>query len=238
MNYLYATEHKNSEIFSSWRVLYHTRNATAFPVRLIEEIWGRTKYLLHQLWNMWPYDIYDPCGWIGYMMTVLWLLDGSSIETIVVSDINKEFLDYAQKNLSLLSIEGVNKRMKELQDYVSLYNKESHTWALEDAYKILNIVEHQNQIRTFTYQNDIMNSWDLGGHMFDTIIVDFPYWQLVSRNRNVDYWLIFQLFKKVLKENGILVIISDKQQKYVTDLFLPQWSFVIGKRKIRFYSKL
>jgi len=87
MNYLYATKYKNSELFSSWRVLCHTRNATAFPVRLLEEIWGRAKYLLHQSWNLWPYSIYDPCGWIGYMMTVLWLIDGSSIKTITLSDI-------------------------------------------------------------------------------------------------------------------------------------------------------
>ncbi len=132
----------------------------------------------------------------------------------------------------------MSNRIKELQEYVSLYNKESHTWALEDAYKILNIVEHQNKINTFIYQNDIMNSWDLGGRMFDVIVVDVPYWQLVSRSWDIDYWLMFQLFKKVLKENGMLVIISDKQQKYVTDLFLPQWSFVVGRRKVRFYSKL
>lgn len=237
MNYLYATEHKNSEIFSSWRVLYHTRNATAFPVRLIEEIWGRAKHLLYQLWNLWPYNIYDPCWWIWYMMTVLWLLDGLSIDAIVVSDINKEFLSYAYKNLSLLSSEGVNRRIKELQDHISLYNKESHRWALEDAYKILNIVEHQHKIDTSIYQNDIMNSWDLESNMFDVIMVDFPYWQLVSRNWIVDVWTIFQLFKKVLKENGILIIISDKKQKYATDLFSPQWSFVVGKRKIKFYSK-
>jgi len=82
-----------------------------------------------------------------------------------------------------------------------------------------------------------MNSLDLGNHMFDIVMVDVPYWKLVSRNWDIDIWSIFQLFRKILKENGILVLVSDKKQKYTTDLFLSQWSFVVGKRKVRFYSK-
>jgi len=70
-------------------------------------------------------------------MTVLWLIDWSNISSIVVSDINEEFLHFARKNLSLLSKKWILDRIKELQEYVSLYQKESHKWALEDAYKIL-----------------------------------------------------------------------------------------------------
>jgi uncharacterized small protein (DUF1192 family) len=48
-------------------------------------------------------------------------------------------LNIAEKNLNLLSKDGIQKRIGELQEYIKLYNKESHIGALKDALELLSL---------------------------------------------------------------------------------------------------
>ncbi|GAB6109055.1 hypothetical protein JCM19376_30110 [Fusibacter bizertensis] len=71
------------------------------------------------------------------MLTVVGLLFRSKFKMIIGSDIDENVLKVADKNLSLLSIDGLNVRKNEIVGMFQAYNKESHYDALKDLSRIL-----------------------------------------------------------------------------------------------------
>lgn len=114
MEYKYG-QNQNYEDFSSGRVLYHGEGMTNFPVRLAQEIYGRCLEYSPKKSHI---TLYDCCCGGGYLLTVLGFLNQDSIGKIIGSDINEEILHTARKNLSLLTLEGIDKRIKELEEMI------------------------------------------------------------------------------------------------------------------------
>src|SRR5690606_38122627 len=120
----------NYEDFSSGRVLYHIKGMTNFPVRLAQEIYGRClEYSLKKEDIL----LYDCCCGGGYLITVLGFLNQDTITKIVGSDVDLELLEIAKKNLSLLTLEGMDNRIREIEKMIEDFNKESHIRARESA---------------------------------------------------------------------------------------------------------
>lgn len=92
------------------------------------------------------------------MLTVMGLLHNNKIKSIFASDVNCDVLGIADKNLSLLSVKGLNKRKEQIREYIQLYNKESHISALESAERLSHLVLDSNMESVTLFQSDVTAS--------------------------------------------------------------------------------
>ncbi|WP_052703091.1 hypothetical protein [Paenibacillus beijingensis] len=141
MEYLYEKYDQNYEDFASGRVLYNAYGTTSFPVRLASEIIQRCFRLLEIKGNKGPYSLYDPCCGGAYMLTVIGLMHGHRINNIYASDVDREVLQVAERNLSLLTPSGLAQRKEQLTQLAALFQKKSHEEALASLERLY---EHLN----------------------------------------------------------------------------------------------
>src|ERR1700722_10543985 len=104
--YQHTVTRENYEDYSSGRVVYGAMGATNFPVRLSSEVFQRCVHYLKSQGKPGPYKIYDPFCGVAYSLTVIGFLHGAEIESIAASDSNSRLLEFARKNLSLLTTTG------------------------------------------------------------------------------------------------------------------------------------
>lgn len=232
MEYKYA-ENKNYEDFSSGRVLYGHGGVTNFPVRLSQEIFRRC---LEYSTKKKDIVLYDCCCGIGYMLTVMGFLNQGIISSLIGSDINKDFVEIAKKNLSLLSYNGMDKRIKELKDLVEQYGKESHREALESAVRLKELITHE--IHTETFEADIYELESL--HFKPNIIMaDVPYGDMVDwqgKGAGVDNLL--DVLYNLCYEDTIVGLCMNKKQKVTNKGFKLMEKQKVGKRKFVILKKI
>jgi len=231
MIYKYA-ENKNYEDFASGRVLYGHKGVTNFPVRLSQEIFRRC---LEYSYKKKDIVLYDCCCGTGYMLTVLGFLNQGIISSLIGSDINKEFLEIAGKNLSLLSYDGIENRIRELEDLVEHFNKQSHKDALASANKLKELIVRE--IHTEIFQADI---YDLKSLYFkpDIIMADVPYGDMVNWegvDGSVDS-LLDSLYS-LCEEHTIIGLCMSKKQKVTNNPFKLLEKQNVGKRKFVILNK-
>src|SRR5215207_11524995 len=139
MQYKYAKEQLDYSDFSSGRVFYSLPRHPAFPVRLASEIFQRcitSRESIYQ--NSTPCTLYDPCCGAAYHLSVLAYLHGEHIREVIGSDIDEKAVALAKRNLELLTVAGLDKRIGEISKMLELYNKDSHKDALESGYILKN----------------------------------------------------------------------------------------------------
>lgn len=173
MEYRYC-EDRSWEDFSSGRVLCGAHGAPNFPVRLGCELYRRA---LSHCENKEKIRLYDCCCGGGYLLTVLGLLNQGTISRIYASDIDERVLETARKNLSLLSRDGMEKRMEELRQLFSLYGKPSHEQAVESAERLAGLLERE--IPCTVFQADAGRPLNPGEEI-DILITDVPYGDLTA----------------------------------------------------------
>lgn len=245
MRYLYADEKQNYEDYASGRVLYNMPGTAPFPVRLGSEIFQRCKAFLLKKGKQGPYNIYDPCCGGAYMLTVLGFLHGDSIKKIVASDIEPTMVSLAARNIGLLSMEGLNGRIKQIENLIKLYNKDSHKAALESAMKLKRIISANKQnIETDCFQADAAQ---LAKHKsilsdIDMVITDIPYGRITGWAENGSEGEcaseLLNDLHKILPPHAVLAIISDKKQKVVYDGYRRIDHFNAGKRRVTILEQL
>lgn len=231
MEYLYC-ENANYEDYSSGRVLYSGKGIPNFPVRLINEIFGRA---VHHLTKQTDLVVYDPCCGGGYSLTILGFFHSAKISKIYGSDISPDMLEYADKNLSLLQSEGLEKRKRELTDMYELYHKESH----RDALDSIEVMRKQlvKPVPFETFNADCTKP--LPQINPDIIITDIPYGNLVNWSDDSMTSLNFMLenLSKISDKELILALSMDKKQKFDA----PSWDVLekhdIGKRRFVIMKK-
>jgi hypothetical protein len=161
----------------------------------------------------------------------------------MASDINEDSLTHAQRNLSLLTVEGINRRICELTELVGLYSKASHREALENAVQFRYQVESRgNSPEIYYYKADILHHdcVDKLPQRPDIIITDLPYGNLVSWEANEndagDSETIIRAFLANLAaiaiNPSIAAIVSDKKQNIKHEAFSRVEQFKVGKRKV------
>ncbi len=227
----------NYEDYSSGRVLYGAPMATNFPVGLTLDIYRKCSEQLIKNGNSGPYVIYDPFCGVAYSLTVLGFFNGENIKKIIASDVDKTMLEFAHKNLSLLTKKGIDIRIKELKRFIQDYNKNSHEEALISAEK-LKIISNELTTEIKEFQYNILSDIQLPKFVnkIDMIITDLPYgkltnWEGVDREINPTQQFLNKI-KDRLKKNSVVVIVSNKQQKVIYEGFNKVKSFKVGKRKI------
>jgi 23S rRNA G2445 N2-methylase RlmL len=238
MSYKYATEQINYEDYSSGRVLYNQQGATSFPVRLTSEIFLRCSAILQKSGMYDPYIIYDPMCGGAYALTTLGFLHHNQIGNIYASDVDEDIVGLARKNLSLLTQEGLNVRINQLEHLYQEFNKESHRDALQSGARFQEIItKMQNTIETECFVSDALKpSYEYLPSKIDMVITDLPYGEVVDWvNTEQDADVIKQFLAKlhpVLASHAVVAITSPKKTKINTELFIRMDRFQIGKRQI------
>jgi tRNA G10 N-methylase Trm11 len=197
-----------------------------------------------------PCTIYDPVCGGAYWLTVLAYLHRSSIASILASDIDTDMLPYAESNLSLISLHGLDRRITEIEAMLAAYHKESHTEALVSAKKFreqLSSDLKSNSIAWQVFQADAMNSENMArglkGERVDLVLADIPYgWQSKWQGNVLQsgtqggmqkpLWQMLEALRVILKPGAVVAIASDKRQKIKHNKFHRLERFQVGKRRI------
>lgn len=239
MEYKYC-KNKNFEDFACGRVIYYKSGMTNFPVRLAQEIYGRCVSYLQKKDDI---CIYDPCCGGGYLLTVLGFLNMGSINMLIGSDISNEAVELAWHNLSLLTEEGLEKRIRQLDNYYSEFGKQSHKEAIDSAKRLMHIVKKYDKKPTISvFKGDILAKETLTAKDFkaDIVITDVPYGNLVSwQGAGQDpINVLIENLMPILKPESVVAICSDKRQKMAVENFKRLERQRVGKRKFEILTPL
>ncbi|MFC5649829.1 hypothetical protein ACFPYJ_11985 [Paenibacillus solisilvae] len=235
MIYTYTKVKENYEHFASGKVLYGAGGMTSFPVRLASEIVQRCFELLRKRGVEEPYSLYDPCCGGGYMLTVIGLLHGPNLSQIIASDIDSERLQLAERNLSLLSQEGLMKRVNQLQELYRIYNKSSHQDAIHSADQLAQLVATVNLQNITCFQADVNDCYRHESKCThpNIIIADLPYGSLASWKGGSDNPVegFFESIHRIADpSSSVVAVIADKSQPLRSALFKRLQYERIGKR--------
>lgn len=232
MEYRYCQK-TNFEDLSSGRVIYGNAGIPNFPVRLINEIYGRC---LEYSTKKEDVTVYDPCCGGGYLLTVLGFCNANSVHTLIGSDIETQMVQYANKNLSLLTRQGMLKRMDEINALIQLYDKPSHKEAKISAKHLYDGLNSDISFRAF--QADCTKTLNIT-ETVDVIITDVPYGNLVSweGESQTPFDAMLEQLAQIATKETILGLSMDKAQTYNCTAFQRLERQNIGKRRFEI-SKL
>ncbi|MEM6347338.1 MAG: hypothetical protein AAF927_25835 [Bacteroidota bacterium] len=230
MEYLFAPK-RNYEDYSSGRVIYHKSGLSTFPVRLASEVFMRCAAFLPETSSL---RLYDPMCGEAYLLTTIGMLHADQISKIYASDISQDALDFAIKNLDLLTKTGLQKRKSELEGLFEQYGKWSHQQAIEACERIL--AAQTRELDAQLFQADILGETPLENAQFkaDIVITDVPYGSMVGWSSSIEN-PIDHLLKKllaVIERQSVVAVISDKAQKASSPLYQRLKLLKAGKRRV------
>ena len=215
MQFKFETDKKDYSDFASGRVFYNAPKTTAFPIRLASEIMARCLSLLQEDKSL---SIYDPCCGGAHLLTAIGYLYHEKLNAVYGTDIDKDIIEYAKKNLSLLTGEGLFERKAQIQKNYEQFNKDSHLQALESMERLMWInKEIQKSIRDLQCY-----TWDITGinpppfKDINLVISDIPYGNMVNwqgSEKNHVQQMLANIYPILDCKNAVLAIISDKSQK-------------------------
>ena len=260
MPYKFALHPCDYSDLSAGRVLYSQPGLTAFPVRLASETFQSCQAIRARMGYTGRVSVYDPCCGGAYLLTILGFLHGSEISAVSASDINPEALDLAARNLSLLSLVGLDRRMDEINHYIQAYGKASHQAALDSAVKLrslLGLALAGRLLPTRLFQADATSPQamrqGLAGQPMDLVITDIPYgWKSAwasdeepkggagpgqssghdPAQGTSNVARLLDALHTLLPARCLLAIASDKQQKVAHSDYRRLDKFQVGKRQV------
>lgn len=243
MVYKYVQEKGNYEHLASGSVLYNAPGATAFPVRLASELFLRARARLAENTGKPMLSLYDPCCGSGYLLTVLGIVHGEFLERITGSDVNERMLAFADKNVSLLHVPGLDRRIAELSSLQEQFGKASHAAAIEHARRIRELVlARDRDIPIHLFQADATKgtATDNLKQTVDLVMADVPYGDVAQWSGGADK-PIAQLLAHLLpglSPHALVVIIADKQQRIAHPAYRRLERLKIGKRQAVFLEPI
>lgn len=230
MEYLYCPD-GNFEDYSSGRVIYSGKGIPNFPVRLLNEIYGRAKSYLEKKENI---IVYDPCCGGGYALTVLGMFDNLCIGRIYASDVNCNMVELAKRNLGLLTYSGLMKRKQEIQHFYEMYGKQSLLEALKSCEKIYDKIKREITVEVF--EADCTKT--LPNIEPDIIITDVPYGNLVDWTEETGLDAMLDQLWEISHSKTILAVCMDKSQKVKSSRWIRIEKHNIGKRHLEILKKI
>jgi hypothetical protein len=240
MEYKFATGRTNYTDLASGHVFYSLPGHPAFPIRLASEIYQRCLAWRGQASG--PCTIYDPCCGAAYHLSVIAYLHWDSVYRVICSDIDEKAVQLAERNLSLLTPDGMERRSREISAMVHLYNKESHKCALESIIRMqeqVNVLTAVRPMQTHVFQANATEAASLREGLRDTIIdlllTDIPYkqhskWEGTQAPDPI--WAMLEALFEFLSPHSIVAIASDKLQKASHEKYKRLEKFQLGKRKV------
>jgi len=243
MQYKYEKESMDYSDLASGRVFYSSPGYPAFPVRLASEIFQRCMASREALYgNATPCTLYDPCCGAAYHLSVVAYLHGKHIREIIGSDIDEKAVALAQRNLGLLSVAGLDKRIGEITKMIEQYDKDSHRDALKSAQLLKNSITSLNQnhpLLTKVFQASATDHKtmieNIKSKSVDIVFTDVPYGQHSQWHDSIELsnplGLMLDAILGILSPTSIVAIVSDKQQKVSHQRYQRIEQFQIGKRR-------
>ena len=243
MAYKYEIDNKNYEDYASGRVVYNRQGTTAFPIRLASEIFLRCLNILQSDGLDGPYTIYDPCCGGGFMLTAIGFLHGAQIGRIYASDINKDAVALANRNLSLLLLPGINNRIEQINQMIRDYQKPSHKEALESALKLKERARYINfTANPNCFTADITNEIRGKVEHVNIIMTDLPYGDVVQWSNNQGQGKAVERMLNnlipVLDNKSVIAIIAREKLIVKCENFRRVDHFKLGKRYVTFLRLL
>jgi len=247
MRYRFVRERENYEDYASGRVFVGMPGNPAFPVRLASEVLQRCAAIHRAEGHRGPFRVYDPCCGAAYHLVVIGYLHIGQIRKITGSDIDAEALALAERNLGMLSLAGLERRMAELAGMRDAFGKRSHAEAVVSASRLRNRllacpVEQHPQTRLFlgdaTSQAALTR--ELRGEAVDIVFTDVPYgwrsgWRIETRDVLPDasvLWLMLESLLGVASGRTVVAVAADKAQNIVHEGYERLQRLRAGKRQI------
>jgi hypothetical protein len=182
MDYRYTPPGENYAAYAAGGVFYAAPGHTAFPVRLVVEIYRRCLAIRADQGHTSAAVVYDPCCGGAYHLATMAFFNWEKIAAIHASDIDKDALGIAARNLSLLTVEGMDRRIAQLAELHRQYGKASHAAALEHALMFRDRVtasRTHHPLPTHLFRADATNpaamAGGLNGIKADIVLADVPY---------------------------------------------------------------
>lgn len=226
-------------IFAAGSVFYGKLGAPAFPLRLADTVFQACLQIRQRENLNQPCILFDPCCGTAYHLATMAYLNWEYIAGIFVSDVDPAVVPVAARNLSLLSAEGLDRRISEIQVLFDIYHRESHAGALKATRQLralLNDLQRQHKITTYSAYGNALNPnaliSALQGHQVDIVFSDIPYgqhshWHSVdnrvdnanndSTNKSVNtvrppVWGLLEALTHVLHASSLVAIAANKDQ--------------------------
>lgn len=246
MQYKYVKEQPDYSDLTSGRVFYSLPGHPAFPIRLASEIFQRcvaSRETIYQ--NSTPCSLYDPCCGAAYHLSILAYLHGEQLREVIASDVDEKAVALAKRNLGLLSVTGLDRRLDEISKLFDLYKKDSHKDALTSGAILRNRISALTQERplmTRVFQASATDSQallkNIKNESVDLVFTDVPYgqhshWQGSHSNELLNpLWSLLNALIGILSPTSIVAIVSDKQQKVSHESYQRVEQFQVGKRRV------
>jgi hypothetical protein len=243
MPYRFATERQNYADYAAGKVFYALPGHPAFPIRLASEIFQSCLATRKAHNATTPCTLYDPCCGGAYHLSTLAYLHWNAIHEIIGSDIDEDVLALAQRNLALLTLDGLDRRIEEISVMWAAYGKASHVEALESAttlrQKLKSVKTHP--IKTRLFRADATDNQALSANLkeatVDIVMSDIPYgrlseWQEAASAPASPVWSMLDALRCVLTSNSVVAIASDKSQKIAHEHYRRVERFGVGKRHV------
>jgi len=240
MEYKYAKEKTDYSDFASGRVFHSLSGHPAFPIRLASEIFQRCLAHRQAIYDIsTPVTLYDPCCGAAYHLSVLAYLHGEFIREIIASDVDEKAVELAERNLGLLDVTGLERRIDEIKTMINEYGKDSHKDALKSAHMLkTRLSPLSNLLRTKTFQANALNKEEILKNIkpnsVDIIFTDVPYGQhsnWLGSDASNPLWSLLDSLPGILSPSGIVAIVSDKGQKALHEGYQRIEQFQVGKRR-------
>jgi hypothetical protein len=216
-------------------------------VRLAIEIFGRCQVHRTAAGAAGRALLYDPCCGSAYHLSTLAWFVWDQIESIHASDLDADALSIAARNLSLLTLEGLDPRIAELTALHVQFGKPSHTASLQHALALRTRLEELSQnhpMSAHLFSADATNpsavQMGLAGVKADVVLTDIPYgqlsdWQpateaLAAGNPPVHSLLAALL--PVLAPNAVVAVAAGKHDKIAHESYRRLERFNAGKRQV------
>jgi 23S rRNA (guanine2535-N1)-methyltransferase len=247
MPYRFAVEREDYSDLAGGKVFQSLPSSPLFPIRLASEMFQRCLEIRSRDGLNERIALYDPCCGGAYLLGTLAYLHWQAIDSLIGSDIDGDALALAQRNLSLLTLEGMDKRIEQIQSMIAQFGKASHIEALDNAKRMRQQVarlQASHALKTSIHAADALNpaevARNMNGRKIDVVITDVPYGNLSAwRNeytalQTVDDPIrqMLESLRPVLLPNAVVAICSDKGQKAAHDQYQRVDHFQIGKRRI------
>ena len=246
MQYKYEKTNSDYSDLASGRVFYNLPGYPAFPVRLASEIFQRCLARRKEIYQTaLPCTLYDPCCGAAYHLSVITYLHRQHIREIIASDIDEKAVAVAKRNLELLHVTGLEKRIHEINTMLERYHKDSHQDALKSAQVFKNKVtafDQEYPLITKVFQAGATDSntitENISAKTVDIVFTDVPYGRR-SQWHNSDshglsnpIWSMLDALLGVLSLSSIVAVASAKGQKVAHESYQRIEHFQIGKRRV------
>lgn len=251
MRYKYETERESYALFSSGAVLHGYPGHAAFPARLASEVFRRCAARLAAEDVEGPYTIYDPCCGTAIHLATVAFLNWDLSNTIIASDIDRKALAFAGKNLSLLTVRGMERRIAQIAAMIGDYDKESHRRALAGAQQLRDrLVRYtqRRQVRTHLFGADATLTLPLRKKVpargIDIVFADVPYgrrstWRvsgdLTAAGDDAVRRMLSVLYE-LLPEHAMVAIATSNRQKVDHERYERLKQLRSGKRRMTLLS--